>query len=60
MSGKMLYKVIEYSNLTVQGKIKFYKNIKTKYIKDKTTTDLVVNEFKTIDFKDNEIFKVPK
>lgn len=55
-----LYKVIEYFNLIAPDNIKYYKNIKTKYIKDKTTADLVVNEFKVVDFKDNGIFKAPK
>ena len=55
-----LYKTIEYSNLIIQDKIKFYKNIKTVYLKEKKIANLVVNEFKIRDFKDSKIFKVPK
>ena len=55
-----LYKSIECSNLITQGKIKFYKNIKTTYLKKKTTADLLVNVFEITDFKDSKIFEAPK
>ena len=55
-----LYKIIEYSNLVVQDKIKFYKNIKTTNLKKKITANLLINEFKVKDFKDSKIFKAPK
>ena len=55
-----LYKIIEYSNLVVQDKIKFYKNIKTTNLKKKITANLLINEFKVKDYKDSKIFKAPK
>ena len=46
-----LYKSIVCTDLVSQDKVKFYKNLTTKYLKDKTTTELVVSEFKMTDLQ---------
>jgi len=55
-----LYKTTNYSNLITVGDITFYGKIETNYLKDKTSSVLVVNEFKIENFEGNQKFKSPK